>query len=412
MRLIVKNLPLKTTEEDIRMIFGEYGTITDVFLPKKNKVVGKGVCFVGYAEECHALEAIRQRHKSYVKNKRITVEIVKENTFKKLKDELNRLISGDEDVKKTVVEVKSKTLYLTKLPLVTKEKHIAEYFSDCDIDSIKLVYDNTTKKFYGHAIVKMKDFVSAKKAFEKDDIFLGCRINISFYQESLERKQHYFRLFFNFESVIESVCNEANVTKKEFVDIKDKNLATRIALVETHLVDQTKQFLKDNNIDLDHLTGEVDKRVLIVRNSNLLSLDFKDCIVKMAPSKCLAILEFCDENAAKKVYDELQYKRIKNKTIYVDYMPLSHKLNTEIKFTNKLIVKNVPFQAEKHEIWRLISSKFKIRDIRLPKQHNGMHKGYCFIISETAEDSKAIYNYFGNNTHLYGRRLVIEPAQK
>lgn len=54
----------------------------------------------------------------------------------------------------------------------------------------------------------------------------------------------------------------------------------------------------------------------------------------------------------------------------------------------------------------------KIIDIRLPLKSDGTHKGYCFIIFNSAEDSRTVYHYFGNNIHLYGRRLVIEPAQR
>lgn len=413
MRLVIKNLPPKITESNIRTIFGEYGTITDIFVMKKNELVNRGVCFIGYSKQEYAREAIRQRHRSYVQNRQITVEMVRDEGLKQLTKELKSMGGeSNRDDDDLPVEIKSKLLYLTKLPPMVCKEDILNYFSDCSVKDIEMLLDEKTGKFYGHAVITMNDLESAKKAVERKDVFLGRRIGVSSYKEPSSKKTYYSQLFFNFESVVESICNEEKITRKELLNLKDENLGTRISLVETHLVEQTRRFLENNNINLDNLTGKVNKKVLIVRNSNLLSLNFRSCTIKVAPSKCLALLEFKSEEAAKKVYDELQYKRVKDKAIYVDFLPVSKVEHKEIEFTNKIIIKNVPFQANKEEIKRILTSQVKLKDIRLPKKRDGMHKGYCFVTLNSPEDAKAVYQYFGNNTHLYGRRLVIEPAQK
>ncbi|ELQ75340.1 RNA-binding protein (RRM superfamily) [Trachipleistophora hominis] len=413
MRLVVKNLPPKITENDIKAIFREYGTLTDVFLLRRNASLNKGVCFIGYSKEEYAKEAIKQRHGSYIENRKIIVEMVRDDKLKRLKMELKKIGSGSNPEEEDVsVEVKSKSLYLTKLPVIVSKEDIVNYFSDCNIKNIEMVLDEKTGNFYGHAIVTMDDIESAKRAIRQKDVLLGRRIQISFYNEPPSKKEYYSKLFFNFESVVESICSEEKITKKELLDLKDENLGTRISLIETHLVEQTRRFLENNNINLDNLTGKVNKKVLIVRNSNLLSLNFRNCNVKVAPSKCLALLEFRSEEDAKKVYDELQYKRVKDKAIYVDFLPISKIERKELEFTNKLIIKNVPFQANKEEIKRILTTQVKLKDIRLPKKRDGMHKGYCFVTLNSPEDAKIVYQYFGNNTHLYGRRLVIEPAQE
>lgn len=171
----------------------------------------------------------------------------------------------------------------------------------------------------------MKDFESAKKGVILKKLFFGYRIKICFYREDTVKKHYYSQLFFNFESIVETICRDENLTKKELLNLK--GLGAKVALPETRLVDQTRKFFfENNNIYLDNLTGKVNKKVLIVRNNNLLSLNFKNCRAKIAPSKCLASLEFTSESEAINVYYDLQYKRIKDKTIYVDYLPISKEI--------------------------------------------------------------------------------------
>lgn len=412
MRIILKNLPKKISKKQILEIFNGYGQITDIHLCTKQNNISKGVCFIGFADEESGLKAIKFRHKSFLNNKKITVEKIitndhlndMRNEFKKLTNRKSVIKDDDE------FEIKSKSLYITNLPISTEKNDVLSHFNDCNIEEIKFILDETTNKFYGHCIINMKDFKSVKIAFQNKNTFKGCRLKISFFNEQLKQKTFFKQLFFNFDSVVESICREENITRKELLNLKDKNLGMRISLIETHLVEKTKNFLEENGIFLDNLTGRIDKKSLIVRNSNLLSLNFSDCDVKIAPSKCLALLKFKTEKKAKEVYDQLQYKRVKNKAIYVDYLPISFEKEKKIKSTNKIIIKNVPFQADKNELRKLISTQAKIKNLRLPIKRDGMHKGYCFITLETPEDTINVINYFGNNTHLYGRRLIIEPA--
>lgn len=412
MRLVVKNIPLKYTENKLREIFEEYGVITDLFLCKKNEKISKGVCFIGYSDENGAKNAIRHRHRSFLTNKRISVEIIKNSRLEELKNEFRKITNRDQTTKvNDNIEVRSKSIYITNLPRIALESDLYTHFNDCNIESIKFPMEHDDKFDFKHVLIQMADFDSAKRAYLNKEHFLGCRLKISFYQEPMKQKKYYNQLFFNFDSIVEGICMEENITRSELLDLKDKHLGIRISLVETHLVEQTKKFLEQNDIFLDNLTGRLDKKALIIRNSNLLSLDFKNCDIKIAPSKTLALIRFKSKSEAKIVYDELQYKRVKDKAIYVDYLPISFSEKRTLKTTNKLIVKNIPFQADKNELKKLFSTKIKIKDLRLPKKANGIHKGYCFLTLNTPEDAQSIIKYFGCSTHLYGRRLVIEPAE-
>ncbi|XP_049848370.1 probable RNA-binding protein 19 [Schistocerca gregaria] len=79
--------------------------------------------------------------------------------------------------------------------------------------------------------------------------------------------------------------------------------------------------------------------------------------------------------------------------------------------STKLLIKNVPFQTNKKEIQELFSPFGEIKKVRLPKKSNGRsHRGFSFVEFLTKDDARNAMTSL-ENTHLYGRRLVIEYAK-
>ncbi|KCV69016.1 hypothetical protein H696_04436 [Fonticula alba] len=76
--------------------------------------------------------------------------------------------------------------------------------------------------------------------------------------------------------------------------------------------------------------------------------------------------------------------------------------------SNKLVIRNVPFQATRQELRQLFIPHGTIRSLRLPRKFDGNHRGFAFI--EFATESEAAAARAAVETHLYGRRLVIEWA--
>lgn len=78
--------------------------------------------------------------------------------------------------------------------------------------------------------------------------------------------------------------------------------------------------------------------------------------------------------------------------------------------TTKLVVRNVPFQASKHELRDLFKTFGELKSLRLPKKMDGQHRGFAFIEYVTKQDAKLALNSL-KSSHLYGRHLVIERAR-
>lgn len=86
---------------------------------------------------------------------------------------------------------------------------------------------------------------------------------------------------------------------------------------------------------------------------------------------------------------------------------------TEQKESTKIMVRNIPFQANMAELRLLFQTFGEIRAIRLPKKTMPgveQHRGFGFVDFVNKSDAKNAFNALHYSTHLYGRRLVLEWA--
>ncbi|XP_075154380.1 putative RNA-binding protein 19 [Haematobia irritans] len=74
-RIIVKQLPKNITEEKLRSLFGQKGTITDMQLKYTPDGKFRQFCFIGYQQEDEAQAAIKYFNNSAIQTSRIKVEL-------------------------------------------------------------------------------------------------------------------------------------------------------------------------------------------------------------------------------------------------------------------------------------------------------------------------------------------------
>ncbi|KAM0677034.1 hypothetical protein BDAP_002410 [Binucleata daphniae] len=430
MRIIVKNLPINVTEDYLKNEFSKISVLTDLSFPKNNK---RNFCFVGYKTKEDAEKAVKYFNKSYIKNCKLVVELVNDDYIEKRR-KLNEMI-GKSECNEKEKYVESVSLQIFGLPRYdtcsTKAKKDlkGEKINDTDINQentkkslnsvitkkdIKNEFENVKNVTYDEdkCVVVFNDLQASIKAQSKKILF-GKRVKyVEYIQE--DKEKYYNSLFFDFKTVVERICAEENISKEDLVDVDDNDLGARIAILETHLVDQTKKWLDENNIDVK---GEkIDKKMLLIRNYDLLNnlSGLNKGKIKVSPSKCLAIVEFNNEKDCEEAYKRFCMKRVKDKAIYCEFVPvkeIKEEVENRIR-TNKVIVKNIPFQASVDEIKKIIESQVKVIEIRMPIKRDGTKRGFCFVELENEECVKYVCEYFGQSTHLYGRRLIFIPAEQ
>lgn len=409
MRIVVKNLPEKTKKEEIEKFFSTKGTITDVYMLNDAKGVFRRTCFIGYKTLEEAEAAANYYNRNMFKNHKIRVELAKE------KEETQN--TQNESIKRKILY--SKTVIIKQLTnMFDTDSLLNELTKIGEIEDFKIEKIENG----ANAVVKFKDGKNAVWAYENLKILTGMRVKVTAFNEKpvSSKKEYYNTLFFNFDTIIKKVSESSKIDRGDLVDLKDKDLGSRIAMLEADLVNQTKVFLENNKIYLDSIEPEKSKNVLIIRNSDILGvidLVKGDCKVDVAPSKCLALLTFKEEKEALECFKSLNLRRFKNQIIFCEFAPICKDLGKtkEPKViknkSTKIIVKNVPFQATEKELKDIFSSYVSVTDVRLPINNDGKIKGYAFIVLDSPENVDKAIEYFGTNTHLYGRRLVLERAK-
>lgn len=83
-RLIVKNLPKKVTEAQLRQKFSEFGTLTDIKLVNKQNTQRR-FCFIGFKSGSEAKSALEYLNNTYFQTCKIQIEYAK--TIDQFEDE-------------------------------------------------------------------------------------------------------------------------------------------------------------------------------------------------------------------------------------------------------------------------------------------------------------------------------------
>ncbi|XP_049873113.1 probable RNA-binding protein 19 [Pectinophora gossypiella] len=81
----------------------------------------------------------------------------------------------------------------------------------------------------------------------------------------------------------------------------------------------------------------------------------------------------------------------------------------------KILVRNVPFQANRNELHEIFRAFGEIKTLRLPKKltpGSEQHRGFAFVDFHSKADAKSAFEALCQSTHLYGRRLVLEWADQ
>lgn len=95
--------------------------------------------------------------------------------------------------------------------------------------------------------------------------------------------------------------------------------------------------------------------------------------------------------------------RTKNSRVTSDAQVANHKP------ASTLMVRNLPFEANKKEVQELFGAFGQLKQVRLPKRAQGSHRGFAFVEFTTKQEATKAMQAL-QSTHLYGRHLVLQYA--
>lgn len=79
--------------------------------------------------------------------------------------------------------------------------------------------------------------------------------------------------------------------------------------------------------------------------------------------------------------------------------------------TNKIIIKNLPFEAARRDVLELFGAYGQIKSVRVPKKFDKSARGFAFVEFTLLKEAENAMDQL-QGVHLLGRRLVMQYAEK
>ncbi|KAL5520301.1 hypothetical protein ACEPAG_9515 [Sanghuangporus baumii] len=274
--------------------------------------------------------------------------------------------------------LQSGRLFLRNLSYTCTQSDLEEHFSHFgELSQVHIPLDPVSKSPKGIAFVKFKDPSCAVRAYEELDktSFQGRLLHIlpaaeqkgtgvkeveevpgkqSLRKEKeKKRKQtatrefNWSMLYMNADAVASSIADRMNIPKADILnpdaDAEDKtSAAVKLALAETHIIQETKAFLEAEGIDLSAFStlDSSDRTVrarrsdtcLLVKNipygttaeqiRSLFEPHGELSRVVVPPAGTLAVVEFVHPDEAARGFKAVAYRRLGSSVIYLEKAPM------------------------------------------------------------------------------------------
>uniref|UniRef100_A0A8C1ABE9 Probable RNA-binding protein 19 n=1 Tax=Cyprinus carpio carpio TaxID=630221 RepID=A0A8C1ABE9_CYPCA len=271
----------------------------------------------------------------------------------------------DDEEEEDVAE--SGRLFVRNLPYTCTEEELKEVFIKYGpLSEVLFPIDSLTKKPKGFAFVSYMIPENAVSALAQLDghVFQGRVLHVmasrlkkekpdqganapgsSSYKRQKDAKDkaasgsshNWNTLFLGTSAVADAIAQKYNTTKSQVLDHEsDGSLAVRMALGETQIVQETRQFLLDNGVSLDSFSqaaGQRSNSVILVKNlptgvqvaelEALFSPHESLGRVLLPPSGLTAIVEFLEPTEAKRAFMKLAFTKFQHVPLYLEWAPVA-----------------------------------------------------------------------------------------
>ncbi|PAV58162.1 hypothetical protein WR25_11780 isoform B [Diploscapter pachys] len=259
-------------------------------------------------------------------------------------------------------------LFLRNLPFEVKEEDIRFAFKQFgEITDVQVIIDKKTGRCKGYAIVEFMFPESAVAAYGAWDgkVFKGRMLHIlsgaekrpqggeqkdkpdskNFKQQreealkstAMQKAHSWNTLFLGANAVAETIADKLGVTKADILlgEKSGESAGVRLALAETRLVRETRDFLLENGVKLDAFSKpstQRSKTVIVVKNlpakteeEELRRLFERHGTIEkflLPPNGVSALVAMSNEVDAKKAFTTLAYSRFHTQPLYLEWAPI------------------------------------------------------------------------------------------
>ncbi|KAE8266335.1 hypothetical protein A4X09_0g6014 [Tilletia walkeri] len=297
-RLIVKDLPSYLDEARLKAHFSSQGLVTDVRLMRRPDGTSRRFGFVSYSNEDDAKKALQYFNRTFIDTSRIQVDVARKIEEQNPKDAKRGSGVAPPDPS-----------------------------SDVEKSGKESAAAGTTDE-------------QAKSKPQKSDTLKQSKLKE---RRAMAAKDfNWSTLYMNPDAVATSVADRLGISKADILnpdtiidgDKGGSSAAVRLALAETRVIQETKEFLTAHGINLDSFEGapaEKSETTMLVKNipygttpdeiRALFARHGEVAQVLLPPAGTLAIVQMTVPSEAKVAFRALVYRRFKDSVLYLEKAP-------------------------------------------------------------------------------------------
>ncbi|KAM9978433.1 hypothetical protein ACTFIY_012199 [Dictyostelium cf. discoideum] len=225
-----------------------------------------------------------------------------------------------------------------------KSKGIAFILYLIPENAVQALNEMDGKVFQGRLIHVLPGKAAPAKQFSenKDNNNNGVEGGSSSFKAEKEQKQkttsgsthNWNALFMRSDAIVSSLAERYKMTQGQLLDPNQMDLAVRMTLMETHVINETKKFLEDQGVIIQDIGNKGSKRsntVLLVKNipfktqehelHELFSKFGELSRVVLSPARTIALIEYIHPNEAKIGFKNLAYSKFHHVPLYLEWAP-------------------------------------------------------------------------------------------
>lgn len=470
-RLFVRNLSYSVTDEELVALFEKYGLLSDVHVcldPETQKA--KGFAFVTFVIPENAAQAMAELDGHIFQGRllhilpamapiekepeRKTIQLYKEDKLAKLKysaklgtdrhtwaslymssDAVADAVAQNFQVSKSQVYTNLEDSGTAAVQLAIGEAHLQEetrqVFQSAGVNIDAL--DDSKDSPRSRTVVLVKNLPATTLEKEVVELFMkfgalrqvimapSRLIGLIEFAEANDAKRAYRSLAYsNFKGrplYLEWAPQNIFLmdTKKPLNLITNSTVLPEDEESTLDRIGRTSLFVKNLNFDTtEEQLRKVFQRVAPVRS---VTIARKNKGSTSGPvSLGFGFVEYATEKDAQLALHQLQGTVIDDHAVVLKLSErsggkkISEPKTVSESVGNKLLIRNIAFEATAKEVRKLFETFGEVKSVRLPRKLDGSHRGFGFVEFLSKRDAAAAMQSL-KDTHFYGRHLVLEYSK-
>jgi len=198
-------------------------------------------------------------------------------------------------------------------------------------------YETLDKKSFQGRLLHILGAVDRKGKFEVEEVEGGKKKSLKSERDAKRKSTagkgfNWGMLYMNSDAVVSSVADRLNISKADILNPESESAAVKLALVETHIIAETKSYLESQGVVLDSFSSSRrSDTTILVKNipygtsaetiREMFEVHGELSRVLVPPAGTMAVVEFVHAGEAADAFKAVAYRRLGNSIVYLEKGP-------------------------------------------------------------------------------------------